>query len=132
MPGASSPVETRGGIDFTTMNVLIQPMGSFSGLDFSLPVVKDIENFNIAEGLLQLKRMIAGGIDPSGDRIKELAAVCYQKGKLSEYSQDLLVCIMDACKLEEMQAGESSAQLKEALVILDVNRFVAPKAMAKR
>lgn len=99
----------------------IQPMGSFSGLNFELPQLSqaEIERINIAMEIQQIKSMVQAGITPSGERIKELIAVCMQKGEINSYSNSLLSCIANILKLEEENSSESSPELREALVIVD-------------
>ncbi len=74
---------------------------------------------NIDLELEQLKNMVQSGTIPSGQRIKELIAACRQKGEINARIDSLLLCLIDVFKLEEENASESSAQLKEALAIVD-------------
>ncbi|MBL7070515.1 MAG: phosphoenolpyruvate synthase [Candidatus Omnitrophica bacterium] len=113
--------ETPGGIDFRALPLTVQPMGSFKGLDFNLPKLSraELEGINIDLELEQLKNMVQSGTIPSGQRIKELIAACRQKGEINARIDSLLLCLIDVFKLEEENASESSAQLKEALAIVD-------------
>ncbi len=122
----SSPMLTEsgttnklGGIDFRTMNILVQPMGNFSGLDFTLPKLSNLMKFDIEEEFREIQNMVAAGIIPSGMRIKELIAACSQKNEIDIRTDELLVCLADIFKLEEESLTESSPELKESLVILD-------------
>lgn len=107
-----------GGIDFRVFSMNIQPMGSFKGLDFSLPRLTNAElaQVNIDSELVKLRNMIGAGTIPSGSRIKELAAACWQKKEINYRLDNLL---LDIFKLEEQRAFESSPELKEALVIVN-------------
>ncbi len=119
---ASSPIDNgMGGIDLRTLPVTIQPMGSFKGLNFSLPNLsqEQLRGINIASEIEQIKNMVKAGNIPSGDRIKELIAACVQKGQINSQIDNLLLCLVDTLKLEEENASESSAELREALVIID-------------
>jgi len=119
----SSPVSSNnvGGIDFRTLPITIQPMGSFSGLNFKLPQLSQAElrEINVDLEMRQIKNMVQAGIIPSGQRIKELIAVCIQKREMNSYVDNLLLCLADIFKLEEENASESSFDLREALVIVD-------------
>jgi hypothetical protein len=63
--------------------------------------------------------MVKAGITPSGERVKELVAACNQKGKLNSCADELLLCFINICKLQEESASDTSAELREALVIVD-------------
>lgn len=119
----SSPISSSnvGGIDFRTLPMTIQPMGSFSGLNFKLPQLSQaaLQQINIKEEIQQIKNMAQAGIMPSGERVKELVAACVQKGEINSLADNLLLCLVDILKLEEENASESSSELREALVIVD-------------
>jgi len=121
----SSPTQTpprkTGGIDFRILPMTIQPMGSFSGLNFKLPQLSEIalRQINLDLEMQQIRNMVQAGIMPSGERIKELVAACMQKGEINSHADGLLLCLVDILKMEEENASESSPQLKEALVIVD-------------
>jgi hypothetical protein len=123
--GASSAIQTTpktpGGIDFRALTMTIQPMGSFSGLNFKLPQLSqaELKQINVNSEMQQIKNMICSGITPSGQRIKELVAACIQKKEMNSQSDSLLVCLADIFKLEEANASESAPELREALVIVD-------------
>ncbi len=106
------------------MNILVQPMGNFSGLDFTLPKLNNLSSINIDEEFGKIQNMVAGGIIPSGMRIKELIAACSQKKEINSYAEEIIICLADIFKLEEESLTRSSPEIKESLVILDSNRFV--------
>lgn len=110
-----------GGIDFRALPMTIQPMGSFSGLNFNLPQLSQVElgNINVDSEIRQIKNMIQSGIIPSGQRIKELVAACMQKKVMSSRVDNLLLCLVDIFKLEEENTIESSPELREVLAIID-------------
>jgi len=119
---SSSPNEVRpGGIDFRALPMAIQPMGSFTGLNFKLPQLTKAElaQINIDSEMQQIRNMVSSGIIPSGERIKELVAACIQKKEINSQADSLLLCLADTFKLEEENASESSTELREALVIVD-------------
>lgn len=119
-PMQSTPEKT-GGVDFRTLPMTIQPMGSFSGLNFKLPQLSQAElgQINIDSEMQQIKNMVQSRIIPSGERIKEFIAACVQKRKIKSQVDNLLLYLIDILKLEEENASESSSELKEALVIVD-------------
>ncbi|MDI6606222.1 MAG: hypothetical protein QME65_03660 [Candidatus Omnitrophota bacterium] len=113
--------EKTGGIDFRALPMTIQPMGSFSGLNFNLPQLSraELERINIDSEMQQISNMVQAGILPSGERIKELVAACVQKGQIKRCADGLLLCFIDICNLQEENAYESSPEFREALVIVD-------------
>ena len=108
-----------GGIDFRSMNITAQPMGSLVNLKFSLPKVENLTSFNPDREMRQIKDMLNAGVIPSSQRLKEYVAACYQKGLIEKYSTQILACLVDICKIEESQAVASDSGLKELLVIAD-------------
>ncbi|MDO8747628.1 MAG: hypothetical protein Q7J72_00715 [Candidatus Omnitrophota bacterium] len=131
---ASSSMETisksvpknAGGIDFRTMNYLVQPMGSFKDLRFGLPTLTSsaLERIDLDKELDSLRDMVKAGMVPSGMRVKEYLAACFQKGKIEEKQDDLLVCLAEIYRLAEEENLETSPELRESLVIVDTGKFV--------
>ncbi|MFA5156063.1 MAG: hypothetical protein WC532_01565 [Candidatus Omnitrophota bacterium] len=120
----SSPVNTedahkKGGIDFRSLPLTIQPVGSFKELQFSLPPAESLAQINISKELVEIKSMVDKGIVPSGERVKDLVAACYHKQELSSHQEELMSCLMRICKLEEDMVMPANASLKEAIVIVD-------------
>lgn len=115
---SSSPLKP-GGIDFRAIPMITQPMGNLAGLNFNLPKLSNLQNINLETELNQIQGMVRAGIIPSGDRLKEYIAACYQKGELQKHLDGIVACLVDICKLEEEQVSESQAALKESLVIID-------------
>jgi phosphomannomutase len=118
---SSSPVEANnpGGIDFRSLPMTIQPIGSFRGLNFSLPQASTIAQVNIDKELAEISKMVDTGIMPNGERVKELIAACYHKQELANHQQELMSCLIRICKLEEEMVVPTGKEIKEALVIVD-------------
>lgn len=110
-----------GGIDFRVIPMITQPMGNFSGLNFSLPKLSSssIANINLDEELNQIQNMLKAGITPSGERLKEYVAACYQKGELALHMDEIVASLVDICKLEEEKVDPTTNELKELMLILD-------------
>ncbi|MEW6076100.1 MAG: triose-phosphate isomerase, partial [Candidatus Omnitrophota bacterium] len=122
---SSSPIapnETVGGIDFRTISLNTQPMGNLSGLNFSLPRLSNAEQINLGSEFAQIQKMLKAGITPSGERLKEYVAACYQKGVLKEHTDEIVASLVNICKLEEEQVASSTTELKEVLLMLDSMR----------
>ena len=117
--------EVLGGIDFRSMNMLVQPAGSFSGLDFSLPRLSraEIESFDLDTELADIRNMVKGGMAPSGQRLKEYLAACFEKGETEDKVDSLILCLADIFELQQFEAREASPDYKEALVIADTRRY---------
>ncbi|HAH19794.1 MAG: hypothetical protein A2Y00_10745 [Omnitrophica WOR_2 bacterium GWF2_43_52] len=126
LAGSEPSRDTLGGIDFRAMNYLTQPMGSFQGLNFTLPLLSSsaLEAIDLDEELDQITNMAMQGIIPSGQRIKEYLAACFQKGKIEDKQEYLLLCLVEVCRLLEDENMESAPELREAIVIADSGRFV--------
>jgi hypothetical protein len=118
----SSPVGAegiKGGIDFRSLPMTCMPMGGFCGLSFSLPNPASIGSIDVDNELKEINLMVERGIIPSGQRVKELIAVCYHRQELAGHAEELMSCLMRICKLEEDMVAPSDKELKEALVIVD-------------
>ena len=122
----SSSAIMPGGIDFRTMNYMVQPMGSFKDLRFMLPTLTSnaLERIDLDKELESLRDMVKAGMVPSGMRVKEYLAACFQKGKIEEKQDDLLVCLAEIYRLAEEENLETSPELRESLVIVDTGKFV--------
>jgi len=120
---SSSPVNSKnskkGGIDFRTLPLSIQPLGNFKGLTFSLPSAEMLTQININKELIEISQMVDNGIAPSSERIKELIGACYHKQELASHQEELVSCLMRICKLEEDMAIPTDKNIKEAIVIAD-------------
>ena len=123
---AKGAPENAGGIDFRIMNYLVQPMGSFKDLRFGLPTLTSsvLERIDLDKELGALRNMVKAGMVPSGERVKEYLAACFQKGKIEEKQDDLLVCLAEIYRLAEEENLETSPELRESLVIVDTGKFV--------
>jgi hypothetical protein len=108
-----------GGIDFRMIPMITQPMGTLSGLSVSLPKLSNVESINLDEELNQIRKMLAAGITPSGERLKEYVAACYQKGELKAYVDGIVGCLVDICKLEEQNVEQTPNAVKELLLVMD-------------
>lgn len=111
-----------GGIDLRALPMSIQPMGSFSGLNYTLPKLSQasLDGIDLESEIRQIRNLVKSGTIPSGERIKELIAACAQKGEIKAYADTVLLCVADILKLEEDNVIESSPELREALVMVDV------------
>jgi|GEM_PF-3927692 len=117
--GKHDGVDAPGGIDFRAIPMITRPMGTLSGLSVSLPKLSNVENINLDEELRQIQKMLAAGITPSGERMKEYVAACYQKGELKTYVDGIVGCLVDICKLEEQKVAQTPKEVKELLLIMD-------------
>jgi len=117
------PAETPGGIDFRAMNLIIQPMGSLSGLNFRLPNSPELARMDLDREEAELNKMVEAGIVPSGERLKEYLSACHYRNETDERMESLISCLIQACRLEEEQVVESTPEFKEALVIADSGKF---------
>ena len=122
------PAKITGGIDFRSMNMLIQPQGSFasSSLDFSLPALSkaEIESFDLDTELAAIKRWPHPGIAPSDERLKEYLAVCFAKERTGPEIDGLKLCLLDVFEQQQLEAKETPNGYKEVLVIADTRGYV--------
>ncbi|MFA5155773.1 MAG: hypothetical protein WC532_00055 [Candidatus Omnitrophota bacterium] len=119
----SSPMKaedaTKGGIDFRSIPLTIQPIGNFGSIVLQAPQAAVLENINPDAEMKQLARMVQSGMLPSGQRVKELIYACYYKNELSQMQGGLVSCLTDICRLQEEQGVFAEPELKESLVLLE-------------
>ncbi|HBG63198.1 MAG TPA: hypothetical protein DDX16_02950 [Candidatus Omnitrophica bacterium] len=128
----SSPVineDVFGGIDFRKMNMLVQPMGSFSGLDFSPARLSSsaLESMDLDKDLEGIKQMASSSILPSPQRLKEYISACIFKGKIGEKADDFILSMLDVFQLQAEEGIESTAEEREAVVMADTRSYCLPQ-----
>ena len=123
----SIPDGKMGGIDFKHKAMAsatkYEAMGSFAGLDFSLPKLSSsvLLSFNLDKEQADITRAIDNGIIVSGQRIKEFMAASANRGELEQRRDAVLTWLAKLGILEETTCctQESSKEYREALVIAD-------------
>lgn len=122
LPSEQNPPTTTqqfGGIDFRTIRITAQPLGTFSALELSLPALSRLEEIDLDTEFGQITAMVNASILPSAERIKEYLAGCIAKKEFAQRSPDLFACLTQICRLEEDENIGSSDDLKQLLVIVD-------------
>ena len=130
MFGASSAlINPVGGIDFRQMNMLIQPMGSFSGLDFSPARLSSsaLESMDLDKDLKSIKQMASSSILPSPQRLKEYISACIFKGKIGEKGDDFVLSMLEVFQLQAEEGIESAPEEREAVVMADTRSYCLPQ-----
>ncbi|MDD5692652.1 MAG: hypothetical protein PHP10_05695, partial [Candidatus Omnitrophica bacterium] len=123
----SIPDEKMGGIDFKHQAMAsattYEAMGSFAGLDFSLPKLSSqaLLSFNLDKEQADISRAIDNGIIVSGQRIKEFMAASSAKGQLEQRRETVITWLAKLGVLEETTCctQESRPEYREALVIAE-------------
>jgi len=126
-PLATTAPKTTGGIDFKgaamASATTYETMGSFVGLDFSLPKLNSqaLLSFNLDKEQSDISQAIDNGIIVSGQRIKEFMAASSVKGGLEQRRETVITWLAKLGILEETTCctQESSKEYREALVIAD-------------
>ncbi len=116
-----------GGIDFTRINYLTRPMGSFQGLDLRLPLLSkaELEGIDINKELASVEKMVNAKIDVSTDRLKRLLAAMSQKDAFtSQRETQLLPLLLRLCWLKEEKGAETTPDFRAVLLIADTGLFV--------
>ncbi|HBU09156.1 MAG TPA: hypothetical protein DEA99_08355, partial [Candidatus Omnitrophica bacterium] len=79
--------------------------------------------FDLDTELADIRNMVKGGMAPSGQRLKEYLAACFEKGETEDKVDSLIFCLADIFELQQFEAREASPDYKEALVIADTRRY---------
>ncbi|MDO8749387.1 MAG: hypothetical protein Q7J72_09795 [Candidatus Omnitrophota bacterium] len=123
---SNSPL-TTGGIDFTRINYLTRPMGSFQGLDLRLPLLSkaELEGIDISREMAAMEQMINAKIEVSTDRLKRLLAAMSQKDAFNAQREiQLLPLLLRLCWLKEERGVETTPDFRAVLLIADTGLFV--------
>jgi len=116
-----------GGIDFTRINYLTRPMGSFQGLDLRLPLLSkaELEGIDIGRELAAMEQMINARIEVSTDRLKRLLAAMSRKDAFTaQRKTKLLLLLLRLCWLKEDREIETTPDFRAVLLIADTGLFV--------
>ena len=127
LPQNTAPPLMPGGIDFTQINYLTQPMGSFQGLDLRLPLLSkaELEGIDISREMAAMEKMVNARIEVSTDRLKRLLAAMSQKDAFSaQRGTQLLPLLLRLCWLKEERGIETTPDFRAVLLIADTGLFV--------
>ncbi|MFH0935572.1 MAG: hypothetical protein V1828_01730 [Candidatus Omnitrophota bacterium] len=122
MQDASSAMQAQdvvGGIDFRVMNIITQPLVASSSLSLKLPQGANLAAIDLDDEFHQIQGMLAAGIIPSGERIKEIMASSALKGEWEKRIPEIISCLVEVCRLEEDNVAETPLAIKEAMIIAD-------------
>jgi len=116
---ASSPVEysDKGGIDFRALPIASQPI--LINQKINANTIPSIPLAELNSEWLQIENMLAAGITPSSERIKEYLQSCCQKQDFNQEIDKVLSCIADMLRLEEERVVSTDLSLKEMLMLLE-------------
>jgi hypothetical protein len=118
-PLLAQEVLTTGGIDFRALPIVTQPLISHQSPVISL---QSIPRADLDEEFRQIEMMIAGGIIPSLQRIKEyLGAACASKD-CQERVNKVLTVIADIFRLEEERVLTTASATRDLLVLLESDK----------
>ncbi|MGE5308977.1 MAG: hypothetical protein ACM3OC_07825, partial [Deltaproteobacteria bacterium] len=108
--------DRMGGIDFRALPIKAHPvdMAAFRALSHS-PSVAAID---IDEEMAALGKMTASSILPSPERLKELLAACYGKGRMAEYGDSLRMVVARELRIEEDVCCATDPVLKDVITLL--------------
>jgi len=108
---------TPGGIDFRALPITSQP--ALINQRVNVNTISPIPLAELNSEWIQIENMLAAGITPSSERIKEYLQSCCQKQDFSQDIDKVLSCIADMLRLEEEQAISTDLSLKEILGLLE-------------
>jgi hypothetical protein len=133
-PGPVSAEEKKGGIDFRSLPIMTQPMTTLQGqspikdlpiaLTGTVPVISGtVPQFD--SELQQIENMVAGGMVPSADRIKDYLDKCCNAGERAFDLEKVLTCLAGIFRLEEDLVASTDPALKDILALVEHNTPVS-------
>jgi hypothetical protein len=108
-----------GGIDFRSLPIVTQAIGNLR-MDLGSAARERLDRVNLAEELQQLQRIIASGIAPSSERIKEFVQASCAKGNFNK--DKVILCISGILRMEEESNSSTDLMLRDILVVLESSR----------
>ncbi|MDD2927251.1 MAG: metallophosphoesterase [Candidatus Omnitrophica bacterium] len=122
---SSTPISDKqekktGGIDFRALPISAQPTLAHPGVNLSLPPI--IPLIQLEEEWSQIENLLAAGIRPSSQRIKEYLLSCCLKKDYNRDIDKVLSCIADMLRLEEERLVATDTALKEMLIVLESDK----------
>ena len=120
-------LDKAGGIDFKDKAMAdattYKSMGSFEGLNFTLPFLSkaELDSIDLAKEVEHIKKLVSSGIMPESEFTKKVMAAAKQTGKLGMYLEDFVVAFANICEWQEQNdpMAELPNGIKEAMVIID-------------
>ena len=121
LANSSSPLDTKGGIDFRFLPIVTQSMDSLKASIRGMPQ-SSLQRINLIQEWSDIERLVNSGITPSGERLKEyLAASCF-KDNLDNDMEKITFCISNILRSEEETCSLTDPALKDILVALGSGR----------
>ncbi|MFH1398440.1 MAG: methyltransferase domain-containing protein [Candidatus Omnitrophota bacterium] len=123
----SSPlISDKGGIDLRALPIMTQPInpGTISLQAPGSRLQAPIPLAELQDEWQKIENMLAVGLTPSSERIKEYLQSCCQKQDYNQEIDKVLSCIADILRLEEEQVASTDSALKEVLVLLESDKPV--------
>ncbi|MDO9572547.1 MAG: hypothetical protein Q7J37_01530 [Candidatus Omnitrophota bacterium] len=129
---SASPVyneeQKTGGIDFRALPIASQPVLINQKVNVSIIPLIPLAELN--SEWLRIENMLASGITPSSERIKEYLQSCSQKQDFNQDIDKVLSCIADIFRFEEERVADTDASLKAMLMLLESDKPVAQMQLA--
>jgi SAM-dependent MidA family methyltransferase len=113
---------TPGGIDFRALPITSQP--ALINQKVNANTIPPIPLAELNSEWIQIENMLAAGITPSSERIKEYLQSCSQKQDFNQDIDKVLSCIADMLRLEEERVVSTDLSLKEMLALLESGKPV--------
>jgi hypothetical protein len=111
--------EKRGGIDFTRINMIIQPQLHSLKTNFKLPERQLLQRIDIETENNELRNLMHAGILPSSQRLIEYITAYYLRNAGRGKIDNAVGCIVDYFKLEEENCDNTDEIVKNFLVLIE-------------
>lgn len=112
----------QGGIDFRALPIISQP--ALINQKVNANSISPIPLAELNSEWIQIENMLAAGITPSSERIKEYLQSCCQKQDFTQDIDKVLSCIAAMLRLEEERVVSTDLSLKEMLALLESGKPV--------
>ena len=120
--------QKTGGIDFRALPIASQPVLINQKVNAS--IIPPIPLAELNSEWLRIENMLASGITPSSERIKEYLQSCSQQQDFNQDIDKVLSCIADIFRFEEERVADTDASLRAMLMLLESDKPVAQIQLA--
>jgi len=110
-----------GGIDFRFLPIVTQSLVNLKADIRGIPT-GSLQRMDLTKEWSDIQRLVASGITPSAERLKDYLAASSFKGSLGKDMRKIISCISDVLRMQEQSCVLADPALKDMLIVLGSGR----------
>lgn len=120
--GKNGAKESRGGIDFTRIDILRQSLMGNARINFRIPEPRLLQSINLNLENQQLKNLMSKGMIPSSSRVIKYLSASILRNNEAIGVEDAYTCLTDYFKFAEDAGFDTDLQLKNFVSFIEAGR----------